>query len=164
MFVSVQFSSVQSLSCVRLLWPHELQHTMLPCPSPTSGAYSSSYPLSQRCHPTISSSVISFSSCLQSLPASGSFPMSQLFTSDGQGIGVSASASVLTMNIQDWMDWLDPLAVQGTLKSSTTPQFKSINSSVLSFLYMTNLDSIFKSRDISFHFTSRTGKLCQTWF
>ena len=96
---SVQFShSVVSDS----LWPHGLQHTKLPCPSPTPGACSNSCPLSQWCHPTISSSVIPFSSCLQSFPASGSFQMSQLFTSGGQRTGVSASTSVLPMNTQDW--------------------------------------------------------------
>ena len=83
------------------LQPHGLQHTRPPCPSPTPGAYSNSYPLSQWCHPTISSSVIPFSSCPQYFPASGSFPMSQFFASGGQSIGVSASASVLPMNIQD---------------------------------------------------------------
>ena len=96
---SVQFSlSIMSDS----LWPHGLQHTRLPCPSATPGVYSNSFPLSQWCHPTISSSVIPFSSCLQSSPASGSFQMSQLFKSGGQSIGVSASASVLPRNIQDW--------------------------------------------------------------
>ena len=103
------------------LQPHGRQHARPPCPSPTPGVYSNSCPLSQWCRPTISSSVIPFSSHLQSLPASGSFQMSQLFISDGQSIGVSASASVLPMNTQDWfhfrMDWLDLLAVQGTLKS-----------------------------------------------
>ena len=84
------------------LWPHGLQHTRLPCPSPTPGACSNSCPLSQWCHPTISSSVVLFSSYLQSFPASGSFPMSQFFASDGQSIGASTSASVLPMNIQDW--------------------------------------------------------------
>ena len=84
------------------LWPSGLQHTRLPCPSPTPRAYSKSCPLSRWCHPTVSSSVIPFSSCLQSFPASGSFPMSQLFASGVQSIGVSASASVLPMNIQDW--------------------------------------------------------------
>ena len=84
------------------LWPHGLQHTRLPYPLPTLGVYSNSCPLRQWCHPTISSSVIPFSSCLQSFPASGSFQMSQFFTSGGQSIGVSASASVLPMNIQDW--------------------------------------------------------------
>ena len=97
--VSIQFScSVVSHS----LWPRGLQHTRPPCPSPTPGAYSNSCPLSQWCHPTISSSVVPFSSCLQSFPASRSFPMSQFFPSGGQSIGVSASASVLPMNIQDW--------------------------------------------------------------
>ena len=96
---SVQFShSVLSDS----LQPHELQHARPPCPSPTPGVYSNSCPSSQWCHPAISSSVIPFSSCPQSLPASGSFPMSQLFTWGGQSIGVSASASVLPMNTQDW--------------------------------------------------------------
>ena len=96
---SVQFSrSVVSDS----LWPHGLQHARPPYPLPTPGAYSNSYPLSRWCHPTISSSVIPFSSHLQSFPASGSFQMSQFFTSGSQSIGVSASASVLPMNIQDW--------------------------------------------------------------
>ena len=96
---SVQFShSVVSNS----LWPHESQHARPPCPSPTPGVCSNSFPLSQWCHPAISSSVVRFSSCPQSLPASGSFPMSQLFTWGGQSIGFSASASVLPMNIQDW--------------------------------------------------------------
>ena len=83
------------------LWPHGLQHARLPCPSPTIGAYSNSCWSSQWCHPTISSFIIPFSSCLQSFPASGSFPMSQLFTSSGQRIGVSALASVHPVNIQD---------------------------------------------------------------
>ena len=98
--ISVQLSSVTQ-SCPTLR-PHELQHTRLPCPSPTPGVYSNSCPLSWWCHPTISSSVIPFSSRLQSFPASGSFQMSQFFTSGGQHIGVSASSSVLPMNIQDW--------------------------------------------------------------
>ena len=96
---SVQFScSVMSNS----LRPHESQHARLPCPSPTPGVYSNSCPSSQWCHPTISSSVVPFSSCPQSFSASGSFPMSQLFAWGGQSTGVSASASVLPMNIQDW--------------------------------------------------------------
>ena len=106
-----QFSSVQSLSCVQLFGPHELQHARLPCLSPTPGVYSNSYASSRWCHPAISSSVIPFSSCPQSLPASESFPMSQVFTSGGQNIGVSASASVLAMNIQhsfplEWTGWI----------------------------------------------------------
>ena len=96
---SVQFSgSVVSSS----LWPHGMQHAGLPCPSPTPGPCSNSCPSSQWCHPTISSSVALFSICLQSFPASASFPMSWLFTLGGQSIGASASASVLPMNIQDW--------------------------------------------------------------
>ena len=96
---SVQFScSVMS----DFLWPHRRQHTSLPCPSPTPGAYSNSCPSCRGCHPTISSSVIPLSSCLQSFPASGSFPLSRFFASGGLSIGVSASPSVLPMNIQDW--------------------------------------------------------------
>ena len=96
---SVQFSrSVVSDS----LQPHGLQHARLPCPSPTSWAYSNSCPFSQWCHPTSSTSVVPFSCCLQSFPASGSFPMSQFFPSGGQTIGISAWASVLPMNIQNW--------------------------------------------------------------
>ena len=96
---SVQFShSVMSDS----LQPHGLQHARLPCPSPTPGAYSNSCSSSQWCHPTISSSVVLFSFHLQSIPASGSIPMCQFFASGGQSIGVSASAQVLPMNIQDW--------------------------------------------------------------
>ena len=97
--------SVSQFSCSVMsdsLQPHGLQHTRPPRPSPTPRVYSNACPLSQWCHPIISSSVVPFSSCLQSFPASGSFPMSQLFASGGQSIGVSASASVLPMNIQDW--------------------------------------------------------------
>ena len=98
-FSSVQFShSVMSDS----LWPHESQHARPPCPSPTPGVYSNPCPPSWWCHPTISSSVIPFSSCPQSLPASGLFPISQLCTWGGQNTGVSVSASVLPMNTQDW--------------------------------------------------------------
>ena len=98
-FKSVHFScSVVSYS----LWPHELQQARPPCPSQTPGVCSNSCPLSRWCHPAISSSVVPFSSCPQSLPASGSFPKNQLFTWGGQSIGVSASASVLPMNTQDW--------------------------------------------------------------
>ena len=93
---------------------HGLQHTRLPCPSPTPGVYSKSCPSSQWCHPTIPASVVPFSSCLQSCPASGSFPMSQFFTSGGQSIRVSASASVLPMNIQDWspLGWTGWISLQ----------------------------------------------------
>ena len=96
------------------LQPHGLQHTRPPCPSPTLRAYSNSCTLSQWFHTTISSSVIPFSSHLQSFPASGSFPMSQFFASGGQSIGVSASASVLPMNIQDWspLGWTGWISLQ----------------------------------------------------
>ena len=104
----VQFSrSIVSDS----LQPHRLQHARSPYPSPTPGVYSDSCPLSQWCHPTTSSSVVPFSSCLQSLPASGSFPMSHLFASGHQSIGASASASVLRMSIQGWF----PLGLTGLI-------------------------------------------------
>ena len=110
-FSSVQFSrSVMSNS----LRPHEPQHARPPCPSPTPGVYPNSCPLSRWCHPAISSSVVPSSSCPQSLPASGSFPMSQLFAWGGQSIGVSASASVLPMNTQDWSpsEWTGWISMQ----------------------------------------------------
>ena len=113
---AVQFSSLQSSRSVmsNSFWPHGLQHTRLPCPSPTPGVYSNSCSLSWWFHPTISFSVIPFSACLQSFPASGSFPMSQFFTRGGQSIGVSASASVLPMNIQDWfpLGWTGWMSLQ----------------------------------------------------
>ena len=108
---SVQFScSVVSNS----VWPHEPQHARLPCPSPTPGVYPNSCPLSRWCYPTISSSVIPFSSRLQSFLASGSFQMSQFFTSGGQNIGVSVSTSVLPMNSQDWppLGWTGWISLQ----------------------------------------------------
>ena len=95
-------SSVQSQSCATLCWPHEPQHARLPCLSPTPRVHPNPRPLSRWCHPTISSSVVLFSSCPQSFPASGSFPLTQLFTTGGQSIGVSASTSVLQMKTQDW--------------------------------------------------------------
>ena len=143
-----QFSSVQSLGHVRFFaTPHGLQHARLPCPSQTPGAYSNSYTLSWWCHPTISSSFVPFSSCfLQSCPTSVSFQMSQFFPWGGQSIGVSASASVLPMNIQNEF----PLGLTGWIslqfkgdcqESSPTLQFKSINSLALSFLYSPALTS-----------------------
>ena len=123
----VQFScSIMSNS----LQPHGMQHARTPCPSPTPRVYSNSCPLSRWCHPTISSSVIPLSSCLQSFPTSGSFEMSQLFASGGQSIAVSASASVLPMNIQDWLRlrWTDGISrsPRKSQESSPIPQFKSI--------------------------------------
>ena len=140
---SVQFShSVMSDS----LWPHGLQHARPPCPLPTPGVHSDSCPSSRWCHPAISSSVVPFSSCPQSLPASESFPMSQLFTSGGQSTGVSALASFLPKNTR--ADLLQnglvgsPCSPRDSQESSPTPQFKSINSSVLSFLHSPTLTSI----------------------
>ena len=127
---SVQFThSVMSDS----LWPHELQNARPPCSS------------SQWCHPTISPSVVPFSSSCQSSPASGSLQMSQLFKSGGPSIGVSGSASVLPMNIQDWFPLGlvgSPCSPRDSQESSPTPQFKNINSSALSFLYSPTLTSI----------------------
>ena len=114
----LQFSSVLfSCSVVsNSLWPHELQHARPPCPSPTLGVHPNSYPSSRWCHPAISSSVVPFSSCPQSLPASGSFPMSQLFAWGGQSIGVSASTSVLPKSTQDWspLEWTGWISLQST--------------------------------------------------
>ena len=141
------YSSVQiSRSVVSdFLWPHEPQHARPPCPSPTPGVHPNPCPLSQWCHPTISSSVIPFSSCLQPFPASGSFPMSQLFPSGGQSTGVSASTSVLPMSTQDWspLEWTGWISLQSKglsrVFSNTTVQ----NSSALSFLYSPTLTSIY---------------------
>ena len=137
---SVQFShSVMSDS----LQPHGLQHARPPCPSPTPRVYSNACPLSCCCHPTISSCVVSFSSHLQSFPASGSFQMSQLFTSDGQSIGISVLTSVLPMNIQDWLPlgWTGWISLQ--FKELSRVFSKSINSSVVSFFYSPTLTSIY---------------------
>ena len=139
-FLSVQFScSVMSDS----LRPHGLQHPRLFCPSPTPRACSNSCPSSPWCHPAISSSVVPFSSRLQDFPASGTFPMSQFFTSDGQSI---ALASILPMNTQGWspLGWTGWISCspRDSQESSPTPQFKSINSSILSFLYSPTLTSI----------------------
>ena len=111
MLGSVQFSH---LVVSDSLQPHEPQHPRPPCPSQTPGVYSNPCPLSQRCHPTISSSVVHFFSCSQSFPASGSFQMSLLFTSGGQSIGVSASTSVLPVNTQDWspLGWTGWISLQ----------------------------------------------------
>ena len=153
MNVACLFSLVQS-SCLVVsdsLQLHGLQHTRLPCPSLSPRACSNSRPSSQWCHPAISSSVVPFSSCPQSLPASGCFPMSQFFTSGGQSIGASASASVLPMTIQDWSpNGLvgSPCSPGDSQESSPTPWFKSINSSVFSFLYGPTLSfpvDVFKS-------------------
>ena len=146
-FSSVQFShSVLSDS----LQPHESQHARPPCPSPTPGVHSDSRPLSQWCHPDISSSVVPSSSCLQSLPASESFPMSQLFTWGGQSPRVSALASFLPKNTQGYLlqNGLvgSPCSPRDSQESSPTPQFKSISSLVLSSLHSPTLTSIHDHR------------------
>ena len=140
-------SSVQSLSRVQLFvtpWTIARQASLSII---NSWACSNSCPSSLWCHPTISSSVIPYSFCPQSFPASGSFPMNQFFPSGGQSTGVSASASVLPMNIQDWflLDGLvgSPCSPRDPQESSPTPQFKSINSSALSFLHSPTLTSIY---------------------
>ena len=131
-YTFVQIRRVSQFSCSVMfdsLRPHGPQHARPPCPSPAPGVDSNSCPLSRWCHPTISSSVIPFSSRLQSFPVSASFPISQFFTSGGQSIGVSASTSVLPMNIQDWfpLGWTGWISLQSkdSQESSPTPQLKA---------------------------------------
>ena len=132
------FSSVQSLSRVRVFAPHELQHTRPSCPSPTPRVHVNSRPSSQWCHPAISSSVVPFSSCPQSLPESESFPMSQLFSWGGQSTGVSALASFLPKNTQDWfhLEWTSWISLQSKglsrVFSNTTVQKHQFFSAQLS--------------------------------
>ena len=143
----VEFSrSVMSDS----LWPHESQHARPPCPSPTPGVHSHSHPSSQWCHPAISSSVVPFFSCPQFLPASESFPVSQLFTWGGQSTGVSALASFLPKKSQGWspLEWTGWIFLQSKglsgVFSNTTVQ--NINSSALSLLHCPTLTSIHDHR------------------
>ena len=143
-----KYHTVESESCSVMsdsLQPLGLQHTRLLCPLPTTRVYSNSCLLNQWCHPTISSSVVPLS-CLQSCPASGSSQMSHFFSSGGQSIGVTASASVLPMNIQDWfpLGWTggSPCCPGNSQESPPAPQFKSINSSTLNFIYSPTLTSI----------------------
>ena len=157
----VPFSSAQLLSRVQLFTTHGLQHIRLPCPSPTPRACSNSCPSSQWYHTTISSSVVLFSSCLQSFPASRSFPTSQFFVSGGQSIGVSASASVLPSNeyselISFRIDWLDLLAVQGTLKSLL--QHYNWKASILRHLalFMDQLSNLYMTTGKTIALTRRT--------
>jgi len=149
------------------LRPHRLQHTRLPCPSQSCLACSKLYPLSQWCHPDISSSVSPFSSCPQFFTASGSFSVNLLFTSNGQSIGVSASAWVLPMNIQNWF----PLGLTGLIFllskwlsiSSPAPQFESINSLVLSLLYSSTLTCIhdyWKNHSFDYIYRPLSAKWC----
>ena len=147
-YMNIIFRTIQ-IRCSVLsysLWPHGLQHARLPCPSQTLRACSNSGLWSRWCHPTISSSVVPFSSCLQSFPAIGPFQMSQFFTSGGQRIGASASASIPPMDIQDWFPlelagWIS-LQSKGLSRVFSNTQFKSINSSALSFLHSPILTSI----------------------
>ena len=148
-FSSVQFSwSVMPDS----LWPHEPQHARPPCPSPTPRVYPNSFASSRWCHPAISSSVVPFSSCPQSLPASGSFPMSQFFAGGGQSIGISASASVLPMNIQDWspLGWTGWISLQfkglSRVSSNTTVQkHQFFGAQLCVYIYSLVLLTIFKN-------------------
>ena len=141
--VSVQFSHSVVFDSLR---PHELQHARPPCPSPSPGVHSNSCPSSWWCRPATSSSVVPFSSCPQSLPASEYFPTSQLFAWGGQSTGVSALASFRPKNTQGWspLEWLvgSPCSPRDSQESSPTPQLKSINSSVHSFLHSPTLTSI----------------------
>ena len=144
--IDFQFSQFGRSVVSDSLRPHESQHARPPCPSPTPGVHSDSCPSSQWCHPATSSSVVPFSSCSQFLPGSESFPMSQLFAWGGQSIRVSASALVLPTNTQDWspLEWTSWISFQSKDSQgySPTPQFKSINSSVFSFLHSPTLTSI----------------------
>ena len=143
-----EFSSLHSVVSDSLQ-PHELQHARPPCPSPTPGVHSNSHSSSQWCHPAISSSVVPFSSCPQSLPASESFPMSQLFTWGGFSFSIIPSKEHTGL-ISFRMDWLDLLAVQETQESSPTPQFKIINSLALSFLHSPTLTLIHDFKTLLF--------------
>ena len=128
------------------LWTHGMQHYRPPCPSPTPWAYPNSCPLGRWCHPTISSSVVPFSSCPQSFPASGSFQMSKLFSSGGQSIGVLASTSVFSRNTQEWshLGWTGWISLQhkglsGVFSNTTVQKYNSL---VLRFLYTPTLTYI----------------------
>ena len=151
-FANHQFSSVQFSRSVmsNSLRPHESQHTRPPCPSPTPGVHSDSRPSSQWCHPAISSSVVPFSSCPQSLPASESFPISQLFAWGGQSTGVSALASFLPKKSQGWspLEWTGWISLQskGLSRVFCNTQFKSTSSSALSLLHSPTVTPIYDHR------------------
>ena len=161
-WISHQFSSVAQ-SYPAVCDPMDCSTPGLSVHHQLPGVYSNSCPLSRWCHSTISSFVVSFASCLQSFPASASFLMSQFFASGGQSIGVSALASVLPMNIQDWfpLGWTGWISLQskGLSRSSPTPQFKSISSLVLSLLYDPTLTSIHDYwKNYSFDYTDLCWK------
>ena len=168
---SIQFTSVQFSHLVisDSLWPYGLQHAKPPSPSPIPGTCSNSHPLNPWCHPNISSSVVSFSSCFQSFPASGSFPVSQFFISGGQSIGVLASASVLPMNIQDWF----PLGLTGWISLQSKGlksllQHHSSEASVLwhSAVFMVQLSHPYTTTGKTIALTRRTfvGKVMSLLF
>ena len=165
----VQFSSIAQSSPT--MQPHGLQHTRPPCPSPTPKVYPNSCPLSRWCHPAISSSAIPFSSCPQSFPASGSFPLNQFFASGGQIIRVSASAWVVPMNTQEGSplgstDWIS-LQSKGPQEASPTPQFKSISSSALNILYGSTLTSIhdyWKNHSLDYMYLCPSSKVMSLLF
>ena len=134
------------------LQPHELQHTRPPCPSPTPGVHSNSCPSSRWCHPTISSSVIPLSSSLQSFPASGAFQMSQFFASGGQSSGVSASSSVLPMNVQDWfpLGWTGWISLQSkglsrVFSSTSLQKYQFFGAQLLYSPTLTNINDYRKN-------------------
>ena len=151
------------------LLPHGLQHARLPCPSPTPRAYSNSCPLSRWCHPTISSSVIPFSSCLQSFPASGSFPTSQFFASCGQSIGASASALVLSMNVQDWfiLGWTGLISLQSkglsrVFSKTTVQKHQSFSTQPSLWSNCTSIHEYWKNH--SFDYAYFAGKVMSLLF
>jgi len=169
LFSSVQFShSVVSDS----LRPHEPQHARPPCPSPTPRVHSNPCLSSWRCHPTIPSSVIPFSSCPQSFPASGSFPMSQLFTSGGQSTRVSASTSVLPMNTQDWspLRWTGWISLQSLLAglsrvfSNTTLQKHQFFCTQLSFIVQLSHPDMITGKNIALIRQTFVGKVISLLF
>ena len=164
-----QFSSVSRSVVSDSLRFHGLQNARLPCPSPVPKTCSNWCPLNRWCHPTISSSAIPFSFCFQSFLALGSFPMNHFFTSGGQSIGASISASTFqwlfrTDFLQDWLVW-SPCCPRDSQESSSTPQFKSINSSVLSFLHGSTLTSIHDYwKNYRFYYIDLVGKVMSFLF
>ena len=152
------------------LWPHGLQHARFPCPSPTPGAYSNSCPLHWWCHPTISSSVVPFSFPLQSFPASGSLPVNRFFISCGQSIRVSASASVLPMNVQNWfpLEWTGLISLQSKGLSRVFSNYHSSKASTLqrSAFYIVQLSYLHVTTGKTIALTRRTffGKVMSLLF
>ena len=164
-FKVYSFSSVQLLSCVWLFATHESKHTRPPCPSPTPGVYPNPCPSSWWCHPTISFSGVPFSSCPQSFPALGSFPMSQLFAWGGQSIGISASTSVLPMNTQDWspLGWAGWISLQSKglsrVFSNTTVQKHQFFGAQLSSLANSHIHTWLLGKTIALTRRTFVGKV-----